>query len=109
MKEEQLKNLMQKSTVATSDDFTDALMQQLETLEETQPIKLISFRKIVAFSIASLVILSLIAYQYVTPFLSELSGSVQINKTPIFAAFLLLCLLGLNYVLRLQRSYRELL
>ncbi|MEM6719747.1 MAG: hypothetical protein AAF611_10550 [Bacteroidota bacterium] len=108
MKEEQLKNLMQKSTVETSDNFTDALMQQLEMLEETKPIQLISFRKMIAFSVASLVIVSLIAYQYLAPFLSELSGSVKVTKTPIFAVCLLVCLLGLNYMLRLQQSYRKL-
>ena len=108
MKEESLKNLMQKSTVATSDDFTDALMQQLENLEETKPIRLISFKKMMVLCVASLVIVSLIAFTYLAPFLSELSGTVKIARTPIFAAFLIVCLLGLNYILRLQQNYRKL-
>ncbi|MCH2192814.1 hypothetical protein [Kordia sp.] len=108
MKEEQLKYLIQKSTVATSDDFTDMLMQQLETIEEVKPVRIISFQKIMLIAIAGLLCISFVAYKYLAPFLSEFFGKVQISKTPIFAVCLLLCLLGVNYILLLQQSYRRL-
>jgi hypothetical protein len=108
MKEDQLKNWMQKSKLETSDDFTDALLQKVTTLEEEKPEKVISFRNIFVISLSGLLVLSFVAYTYLAPFLSEFSGSANISKTPIFAVFLGMCLLGISYVWRLHQSYQKL-
>jgi glucan phosphoethanolaminetransferase (alkaline phosphatase superfamily) len=109
MKEEQLKKILQKSTLETSDDFTEMLLQKVATLEEEPSTKVISPQKIFLICLCGLLVLSFVAYTYFAPFISELSGSIKITKTPIFAVFLGMCLLGISYVWRLHQAYRKLL
>ncbi|WP_298513712.1 hypothetical protein [uncultured Kordia sp.] len=108
MKEEQLKTLMQQSRVETSDDFMDTLMQKVKTLEETPTVQVPSFRKIALISLIGLIFISFISYKYVAPFLSEIFESKTISRIPLYAIFLIVSLLGVNYILRLHQTYRRL-
>jgi hypothetical protein len=108
MKEEHIKTLMKKSIVETSDDFTDALMQKVENLEEVSPVQILSFRKLFLISLVGLIFVSFVSYKYLAPYLSEVLGSVNSTRTPIYAMCLLVSLLGVNYILKLHQAYRKL-
>jgi hypothetical protein len=104
MNEEHFRNLIQKSTITASEDFTDKLLQKIEAQEAPQPLAgvihslLYPMLVVVGCGIVFIAI-------WLSGFLTELSlfgDLVRINKTPTLVILLSLVFLAANHLLRLQ-------
>ncbi|MAO38114.1 MAG: hypothetical protein CMP12_19825 [Zunongwangia sp.] len=107
MNEDQAKVILKKSTLKTTDNFTDSVMEQIEANTRVQfkfpPIKNIFF-KIVA---VVLPLFFLLFFKTFT-FLPRLEIFGDVYRTKLFALLLFSVLLGINYLLKLHYSSKQL-
>ncbi|MGS2760637.1 hypothetical protein [Sinomicrobium sp. M5D2P9] len=106
MKERIARELVRKSSVNTSEDFTDKLLLKIEAEKASPSLTnwpgIPSFRYAV-LTIAGTGIVSLILlYSGLLPKFTLLDFELQINKTPFLVVLLLLLLTGINHLLKLQ-------
>lgn len=105
MKEEIAKNLIQKSKVNTSDDFTDKLMLKVEAEKArsvTSTPKLLSFRYPLLAMIGGIVVFFMILFSGFIPRLMFFDYHLQLNKTPFLILLSFLLIMGVNHILRLK-------
>ncbi|WP_298540087.1 hypothetical protein [uncultured Aquimarina sp.] len=109
MKEEELKRIISKSTVETSDDFINNLMNAIEVQEQTKKVKVWwSFRTILILcSILILLIVGLLHQVIGTDNGLLNSSSIDIPKTPVFLIITFALLYYLNTVIRLNYYNQE--
>lgn len=104
MKEEHFKNLIQKSTLHTSSDFTHKLVVKIETQEVSQPftgvIHSLLYPMLVVVG-CGVVFIWIMLSGYLTEF-SLLGNPVMINKTPALIILLSMVFLAANHLMRLQ-------
>ena len=103
MNEDQAKVILKKSTLKTTDNFTDSVMEQIEANTRVQFDKEY-FLKIVA------VVLSLffLLFFKTFTFLPRLEIFGDVYRTKLFALLLFSVLLGINYLLKLHYSSKQL-
>ncbi|WP_422106875.1 hypothetical protein [Winogradskyella sp.] len=105
MKEEQLKKIIQKSTVETSDQFINNLMSSIDhNQERKKTLKSLFKRALIAISIVSIA-MSYVLYQYLD---SENSLGIlpNIPKTPLFVIFMVVILFYINTFIRTNEQNR---
>ncbi len=109
MKQDQMKQLIQKSTVRTSEDFTDTLLSKIEAQESIESTPLpFPFKKIViGFSIA-LALIPFLIYTTNHSIQGILSIDIKIPSMALSIMVTIAFLLGLNYILRLNETYKKL-
>ena len=103
MTEEELKQLMQKSIIKTSDDFTDNLMQKIDTQAQAEKEKVVvlpSFNKRLLILSIIMIISSRIAYLILK---KSAIIDISVSKTPLFLGFVLAFLFALNYLLKMKQ------
>ena len=103
MKEESLKKIMQKSSVETSDDFMNTLMNRIEVSKEKRKIKIWnSFRYTLVATLVLLIPATGILFKLLRQESSFLSALKEIPTTPIFVIITLFLLYSINSMIRLQ-------
>jgi hypothetical protein len=103
MKEESLKKIMQKSSIETSDDFMNTLMNRIEVSKEEQKVTIWnSFRHTLVAALVLLIPATGILFKLLRQESSFLSTLKDIPATPIFVITTLLLLFGINSMIRLQ-------
>lgn len=105
MNEKTAKELLKKSVIHTSDNFTNALMDQIEALPVKESPQL-PLRRI-AFVIGVLAVV-IIALAYRSLYGWEIITTFSLNKTPILLGLTFVLLLAVNYMLRLQNTQNRL-
>ncbi len=107
MKEEVTRNLVQKSTVKTSGDFTDNLLLKLEA--EKAPKEFINlplaenfYYSLLGIIGVGIVIFGVIQLGFIPKF-SLLNFQLKISITPFLIITALLVLIGLNHILKLHQ------
>ncbi len=105
MNEEKTRDLLQKSIVETSDDFTDKLMRRL--VVETAAKKPFVWNFTLTFSVLVLAILavSLTSYKFLKSGVNLFAIGLEVDRTPIFLISTVLFFLALNYILKLNHTY----
>lgn len=105
MNEEQTKILLKKSALETTENFTDNLMEQIETKSIAQVRHISPSISRVFLTIAAIVLLLsfLIFYTNFT-FLSELEIIKNTHRTKLFIVLLFAVLLGVNHVLKIEHN-----
>ncbi len=103
MKEESLKKIMQKSSVETSDDFMNTLMNRIDTSKEKKKIAIWnSFRYTLIATLILLIPATGILFKLLRQESSFLSTLKDIPTTPVFVVITLFLLYGINSMIRLQ-------
>jgi hypothetical protein len=106
MKEDIAKNLIQKSTISTSEDFTDKLLLKIETEKAIQPLSdvqhILMFRYAILGIIGVGTVFFLLMYLGFLPKLNIYNFELKISKTPLLVITALLLLLGTNHMLKMQ-------
>ena len=105
MKEEQLKKIMKKSSVETSEGFINDLMTSIEASQETQKT---SYKKLIwlvslisSVTISGLILLIMKSNPVENTYLKFIS---DIPKMPILVIVTLSLLFGINYLIRLNEE-----
>lgn len=107
MKEDIAKKLIQKSTIKTSEDFTDKLLLKLEAEKTTEHLS--DFRHIQMFRFAMIgiigigIICSLLIFFDFLPKLNIFNIQLNISKMPLLVVTTLFLLLGTNHILKTQQ------
>ncbi|MEO1031150.1 MAG: hypothetical protein AAFX55_07080 [Bacteroidota bacterium] len=105
MKEEQLKKIIQKSTIETSDQFINNLMSSIDLNQERKKtLKGLFKRALIAISIVSIA-MSYVLYQYLGDE-NSLSILPNIPKTPLFVIFMVVILFYINTFIRTNEQNR---
>ncbi|GGG12255.1 hypothetical protein GCM10011344_11210 [Dokdonia pacifica] len=108
MKEESLKKIMQKSTLETSDDFINNLMDTIEVSKQQQKIRFWNSYK---FTLITTLILIIPATGLLFRLLRQESAVLSIFKnipiTPMFVAITLLLLYMINTIIKLQETSKN--
>lgn len=106
MKEDTVKKWIQKSTVNTSENFTDKLVLRIETEKATQPLS--GFQPIRMYRYAVLALMGTgivflgLMYWGLLPKISVLNFQLETHKTPFLIIAILLLLMGANQILKMQ-------
>ncbi len=107
MNEASIKKMVGKSLIETKEDFTDQLMDRIETAERNvETPTLWSFNLVCAICIIGMVITSFLVYRFAEPLLQE-NGSFLISKTPVLVFNLLVYLFGINYLLSVKQNFTQ--
>ncbi len=101
MNEEKARDLLQKSIIKTSDDFTDKLMRRLE-VEKVEK-KPFSWSFTPTFLVLALAILAISFTSY--KFLKSGVNLFDLGRIPIFTIGAVLFFLALNHILKLNEIY----
>ncbi len=101
MKEEELKKIINKSTVETSDDFINNLMNAIEVKEQTKN-NLTWSLKIVLITCFILIVLLLWVLPKVIDYKVFNFFSFEIPKTPLFLTITFVFLYYVNSIVRLN-------
>lgn len=107
MKEEELKKIMQKSTLETSDDFINQLMHIIDAKEERKVSHWNSFRSVLIASSVLLVVITFIFYKLLQVQSSFLEIFSSIPKIPLFVMVTLSLLYFINSSIRLYERFRS--
>lgn len=110
MKEDVTKALLQKSTIHTSDDFTDRLVQKIKE-QQLQPSTVSQIQSLL-YPIAAVIIGGIVFFAAVLfdalPKIQVFNFQVQLNKTPLLILLAVLLLFGVNHLLKLQATLTHL-
>ncbi|WP_109301059.1 hypothetical protein [Aquimarina sp. AU474] len=104
MKDDQLKKIIQKSTIETSDDFLNNLMHTIENQKNVKKSSLWwSFKSVLIACTLLVTGITFLTFIY----LGNTTGSIsfEIPKTPIFIIITTLLLLAVNHVIRVNENY----
>ncbi|NHF59388.1 hypothetical protein FK220_008560 [Flavobacteriaceae bacterium TP-CH-4] len=105
MTEEQLKKIMVKSTLETSDEFLDTLMSTIEKKQMVERIPLWwSFIPVVIASIILVLLATLLLFQLLQSDVRLFGSLVSIPKTPLFVMVTLIFLYYINAVIKLNEN-----
>ena len=108
MKDEQLKKILKKSTLETSDDFINNLMESIETSQEVPKSSFwSSFRITLIFSALLLCIISYTAFILTHSDFIGLEYFSKLPKTPFFLLLVLGALVAINYVITLNEQKKK--
>lgn len=101
MNEKDTKELLEKSIIETSGNFSDKLMHRIEAEELEGETSVWSFKSVFSVLVVVVAVVSFVLYKYLE------SGIIffENRRTPIFAAITILLLLAINYVLKLYEEY----
>lgn len=108
MNEDQVKVILKKSALQTTENFTDSLMERIEAKSVThiQP-SLPSLKR--ALLIITLVVVFVSSLFFCIDFnFHPVLEIVGVHRTKLFVAVCFLVLLGINHLLRLQHSSKYL-
>ena len=110
MNEEQTKELLKKSALQTTENFTESLMEQIEakSIDQVQP-NLPSINGALLPIAAVALLLSVLLYYTNFTFLSEFDIFGNAHRTKLFIVLLLSVLFGLNHLLKMQHTSKYLL
>lgn len=108
MKEEELKNLVQKSVLKTSNTFTDQLMSKIEEKEVAEKRAVWSPQLVLPGISLALLSLSFFLYKILGDSIAFPLLDFSINKTAFFVPAFFLFLLIVNHTLKLTRDLRNL-
>ncbi|RZN84649.1 MAG: hypothetical protein EVB11_00945 [Winogradskyella sp.] len=104
MKEEQFKKIIKKSSIETSEDFINNLMESIEIHKKTQKTSFKAIRLVLG--IVS-VIISCLVFLFIKSDSKENSYwefMISIPKIPLLVIVTLSLLFGLNYLIRLNEE-----
>jgi hypothetical protein len=106
MKEDITKNLIQKSTISTSEDFTDTLLLKIETEKAIEPLSDIKHIEMFRYAILGILVGGTVffisMYLNFFPKLDIFNIQLRISKIPFLIITTLLLLLGTNHLLRMH-------
>ncbi len=105
MKEEKARDLLQKSIIETSDDFTDKLMRRLEAEKAAKKTLSWSFTSMFLVLSLAILVLSFISYKFLKSGVDIFNIGLDIGRTPIFIIGTILVFIALNYTLKLNETY----
>lgn len=105
MNEKDTKELLEKSIIETSDDFTDKLMQRLEAAEVAEKTSVWRFTPIFSVLIVVILTLSFAFYKYLESGATLFQTGIEISRTPIFLIVTVLLLFAINHILKLNETY----
>lgn len=105
MNEDKTRDLLQKSIIETSDDFTDKLMQRLEAKEVAKRTFVWSFTPTLSVLIVAMLAISFTFYKFLKSGADLFDTGIEIGRTPIFSVGTVLFFLALNYILKLNETY----
>lgn len=101
------KKLIQKSTVNTSDDFTDKLMLKLEAKKATERLSDVQGIQMFRFAMIGIIVIgiicSLLIFFDFLPKLNIFNIQLSISKMPLLVVTTLFLLLGTNHILKTQQ------
>ncbi|WP_370000198.1 hypothetical protein [Winogradskyella sp.] len=107
MKEDIAKKWIQKSTINTSEDFTDKLMFKLETEKAAERHSDVRHIQMFRFAIIGIIgigiICSLLIFFDFLPKLNMFNIQLNISKMPLLVVTTLFLLLGTNHILKTQQ------
>lgn len=105
MNHEELKKIIGKSTIETSDDFINTLMSNIEVNQEVKKTSYWwSYRSVIIACTILIVIITHILYTLLRADSSLLKFLADIPKTPIFIFVILLSLYGINNIIKLNED-----
>ncbi len=103
MKEEQLKKIIQKSAIETSDDFLNNLMHSIEAKQKMrQPSFWWSFKTVLMICMLLVMVISFLLFKDVT-----FGVATNIPKTPVFVIITAALLFGINHIMRLNENQKK--
>ncbi|MBG6129562.1 hypothetical protein IWQ47_001135 [Aquimarina sp. EL_43] len=106
MKEEELKKIMSKSTIETSDDFINTLMNTIEVDQKNKETSFWwSFKPILITCSILILTITFILFKFLNYSNISLSVLTKIPKTPVFVVVTLVLLFYINSIIRLN-EYR---
>ncbi|WP_445908675.1 hypothetical protein [Yeosuana sp.] len=109
MNEDQVKILIKKSALKTTENFTDSLMEQIEAKSAPQVQPVFPAIKGVFLIIGLLVmLLSFLLFYTNFSFLSEIEIIGNAHRTKLFAVLLFSVLFGVNHLLKIQHTSKNL-
>ena len=105
MKEEQIKKIIKKSTIETSDDFVDGLMAAIAKDKEAKNTYVLSFSKPVLITCIVLVVcLTFLLFKVLGLDFGVLSALTGSKRTPVFVAVIFILLYSLNTLIKLNKN-----
>lgn len=107
MNDEIIKKLIQKSTITTSEEFTDKLLLKIEREKVAQSVTDVQQLQWYRFAIWGIIGVGVICSLFILfgfiPKLNMLNLQLTIGKTPLLVLTTLLFLLAANHVLKIQQ------
>ena len=107
MEEDITKNLIEKSTISTSVDFTDKLLLKIESEKVIQPVSEVQHIRMYRYAVLGIIgvgsIFFLLIFFDFLPKLNIFDFHLKISKTPLLIITSLILLLGTNHILKLQQ------
>jgi hypothetical protein len=107
MDEDIANKLIQKSTIKTSEDFTDKLMLKLETEKVTERLSDVRNIQLYRYAILGIIGVGIICFLLIffdfLPKLNLFNVQLEISKTPLLVVTSLFLLLGTNHILKTQQ------
>lgn len=106
MKEEEIKKIVQNSTLETSDGFVDDLMNKVEAREAATASLIWSIKTVIlAIGIIALILAFLFfKSSHISNYISNIGFSIP--KLPLLWMTSLIFLSSINYLLRLNEGYK---
>lgn len=106
MEEDIAKKLIQKSTINTSEDFTDKLLLKLETEKATERLSDLRHIQMFRFAILGIIGVGTICFLLIffdfSPKPNLFNIQLNISKMPLLVVTTLFLLLGTNHMLKMQ-------
>lgn len=105
MKDEQVRELVKKSTLSTSENFTDKLLLQIELEKSKSSLRISrvqSLGHLVLIVCGCGIVFFTTLFSIRLPNFAPVVHHVLVNKTSILLVLLLMLLMGINHVLRMQ-------
>ncbi|MGG5487873.1 hypothetical protein [Gaetbulibacter sp. PBL-D1] len=107
MKEDIAKKLIQKSTINTSEDFTEKLMLKLEAEKATERLPDVQYIQMFRFAMIGTIGIGIICFLLIffdfLPKLNMFNVQLKISKMPLLVVTTLFLLLGTNHILKTQQ------
>ncbi len=105
MNEEKARDILQKSIVETSDDFTDKLMRRLDAEKVEKKTFAWNFTPVFSVLVLAMLAISFASYKFLRSGAKPFDIGLEIGRTPIFTIVAILFFLALNYILKLNETY----
>ena len=103
MNDDQLKNIIQKSSITTTENFTKDLLNQIEVKEKNKITVSVPFKNVL-YPVLLISVL-LVAVAYVFP-ISSLFGffKIIVSHKIVLGLIVFMSLVAINHILRLKRN-----
>lgn len=106
MTEDQIKKIVQNSTLKTSENFVGDLMNHIEAKVKVERTKVWSLGVTVSGILFILLILNLIFYKVLNQSITVLNIDLSGYKNALMLLFLIIIFTTINFILRLHEQYR---